>query len=62
MDEGDVRFEAVNGLNSAVICWFESRVVCSGCGTCWNRYRLVGALSNGVDTTLAIRALCDGKE
>ncbi|GFQ07616.1 hypothetical protein PHJA_002905700 [Phtheirospermum japonicum] len=46
MDEGDVRLEAVNGLDSAVICWFESIVACSGCGTCRNRYRLAGARSN----------------
>ncbi|GFP99490.1 skp1-like protein 11 [Phtheirospermum japonicum] len=57
MDEGDVRLEAVNGLDNAVVCWFEFRVACSGCGTCQNRYRLVGARSNGVDTTLAIGAL-----
>ncbi|GFP79458.1 hypothetical protein PHJA_000089300 [Phtheirospermum japonicum] len=62
MDEGDVRLEAVNGLNNAVICWFEFRVACLGCGTCRNRYRLAGARSNGVDTTLAIGALCDGTE
>ncbi|GFQ08063.1 hypothetical protein PHJA_002950300 [Phtheirospermum japonicum] len=62
MDEGDVRLEAVNGLDSAVIYWFESRVACSGCGTCQNRYRLARSRSNGVDTTLAIRTLCDGTE
>ncbi|GFP86136.1 hypothetical protein PHJA_000757400 [Phtheirospermum japonicum] len=62
MDEGDVRLEAVNGLDGAVICWFESRVACSGCGPCRNRYKLARAHSNGVDTTLAIRALCDGTE
>ncbi|GFQ03915.1 40S ribosomal protein s9-1 [Phtheirospermum japonicum] len=62
MDEGDMRLEAVNGIGSAVIYWFESRVVCSCCGTCRNRYRLAGARSDGVDTTLAIRALCDGTD
>ncbi|GFQ03914.1 hypothetical protein PHJA_002535200 [Phtheirospermum japonicum] len=46
MDEGDMRLEAVNGIGSAVIYWFESRVVCSCCGTCRNRYRLAGARSD----------------